>query len=46
MRENGEALGCYLGAYLRKDWENRLPEDKGARAYGELIKQVVIVLKY
>ena len=31
MRENGEALGRYLGAYLRKDWEHRLPEDKGAR---------------
>jgi hypothetical protein len=31
MRENGEALGRYLGAYLSKDWENRLPEDKGAR---------------
>ena len=24
MRENGEALGRYLGAYLRKDWEHRL----------------------
>jgi hypothetical protein len=31
MRENGEALGRYLGEYLSKDWENRLPEDKGAR---------------
>ena len=31
MRENGEALGRYLGAYLRKDWEHRQPEDKGAR---------------
>jgi hypothetical protein len=31
MRENGEALGRYLGEYLRKDWEHRLPEDKGAR---------------
>ncbi len=31
MRENGEALGRYLGTYLRKDWEHRLPEDKGAR---------------
>jgi hypothetical protein len=31
MRENGEALGRYLGEYLRKDWESRLPEDKGAR---------------
>jgi hypothetical protein len=82
MRENGEALGHYLGAYLRKDWEHRLPEDKGARcvryfghwskevrtkggrrkgppcnsrfgwmtprarAWRELVKQVVIVLKY
>lgn len=31
MRSNGEALGRYLGAYLRKDWDHRLPEDKGAR---------------
>ena len=31
MRENPEALGRYLGGYLRKDWEHRLPEDKGAR---------------
>ncbi len=31
MRENGEALGRYLGEYLRKDWDSRLPEDKGAR---------------
>ncbi|NBV24901.1 MAG: hypothetical protein EBS05_23650 [Proteobacteria bacterium] len=31
MRSNGEALGRYLGAYLRKDWEHRLLEDKGAR---------------
>ncbi|HWD20818.1 MAG TPA: hypothetical protein VHB20_16240 [Verrucomicrobiae bacterium] len=31
MRENGTALGRYLGEYLRKDWESRLPEDKGAR---------------
>jgi hypothetical protein len=31
MRENGEALGRYFGAYLGKDWEHRLPEDKGAR---------------
>jgi hypothetical protein len=31
MRTNGEALGRYLGAYLRKDWDSRLPEDKGAR---------------
>ena len=31
MRLNGEALGRYLGEYLRKDWEHRLPEDKGAR---------------
>lgn len=31
MRENGEALGRYLGEYLSKDWEHRLPEDKGAR---------------
>jgi hypothetical protein len=81
MRENGEALGRYLGAYLRKDWEHRLPEDKGARcvryfghwsenarikgerrqgppfnsrfgwmtprarAWRELVKQVVLVLK-
>jgi hypothetical protein len=82
MRENGEALGRYLGAYLSADWEHRLPEDKGARcvryfghwsksqrvqgehrrspphasrfgwmtpharAWRELVKQVVIVLKY
>ena len=82
MRENGEALGRYLGEYLSKDWEHRLPEDKGARcvryfghwsnhvrtlgerrttppngsrfgwmtprarAWRELVKQVVIVLKY
>ena len=25
MRESGEALGRYLGEYLRKDWEHRLP---------------------
>jgi hypothetical protein len=31
MRENGEALGRYLAAYLSADWEHRLPEDKGAR---------------
>jgi hypothetical protein len=31
MRESGEALGRYLGEYLSKDWEHRLPEDKGAR---------------
>jgi hypothetical protein len=31
MKETGEALGCYLGKYLAKDWEHRLPEDKGAR---------------
>jgi excisionase family DNA binding protein len=31
MRTNGEALGRYVGAYLQKDWDNRLPEDKGAR---------------
>jgi hypothetical protein len=31
MRQNGEALGRYLGEYLSKDWEHRLPEDKGAR---------------
>ena len=31
MRENGEALGRYLGAYLQKDWMHRWPEDKGAR---------------
>jgi hypothetical protein len=31
MRETGEALGRYLAAYLSADWENRLPEDKGAR---------------
>jgi hypothetical protein len=31
MRLNGEAMGRYLGKYLRKDWEHRLPEDKGAR---------------
>jgi len=31
MRANGAALGRYLGAYLRKDWEHRLPQDKGAR---------------
>ena len=82
MRETPEALGRYLGGYLSKDWENRLPEDKGARcvryfghwqktarkpgqpcqappnasrfgwltprakAWRELVKQVVIVLKY
>jgi hypothetical protein len=82
MRENGEALGRYLGEYLSKDWNHRLPEDKGARcvryfghwlksaktaterrksppydsrfgwmtprarAWRELVKQVVIVLKY
>lgn len=82
MREDGERLGRDLGAYLQKDWENRLPEDKGARcvryfghwskevrrknerrmappyncrfgwmtprarAWRELVKQVVIVLKY
>ena len=31
LRTNGEALGRYLGAYLHKDWDSRLPEDKGAR---------------
>jgi hypothetical protein len=31
MRQSGEALGCYLGKYLAKDWEHRLPEDRGAR---------------
>ncbi len=31
MRENGEALGRYLGMYLSKDWLHRLPEDKGLR---------------
>jgi len=31
MRESGEALGGYLGKYLAKDWEQRPPEDKGAR---------------
>jgi len=31
MRESGEALGCYLGKYLMKDWEQRPREDKGAR---------------
>ena len=31
MRENGEALGRYLGMYLSKDWLHRLPEDKGSR---------------
>jgi hypothetical protein len=31
IRESGEALGRYLGAYLSKDWQHRLPEDKGAR---------------
>jgi hypothetical protein len=82
MRENGEALGRYLGEYLSKDWKQRLPEDKGARcvryfghwskvprkpkerptsppvksvfgwmtprarAWREMIKQVVLVLKY
>jgi hypothetical protein len=82
MRENGEALGRYLGEYLSQDWANRLPEDKGARcvryfghwskevksqderrkappnnsrfgwmtprarAWRELVKQVVMVLKY
>ncbi len=82
MRENGEALGRYLGDYLKKDWNHRWPEDKGARclryfghwakeakpkgelrkgppthnqfgwmtqrarAWREMVKQVVIVLKY
>jgi len=82
MRENGTALGRYLGAYLQKDWDHRWPEDKGARcvryfghwskepkgktqrrigppfnsrfgwmtprarAWREMIKQVVIVLKF
>ena len=82
MRENGEALGRYLGEYLSKDWKQRLPEDKGARcvryfghwsktkrkrgekpkappfkavfgwmtprarAWREMIKQVVMVLKF
>jgi hypothetical protein len=82
MRENGEALGRYLGEYLSKDWAHRLPEDKGARcvryfghwskevrtigqrrkaaphgslfgwmtsrakAWRELVKQVVLVLRY
>jgi len=82
LRQNGEALGRYLGAYLRKDWEHRLAEDKGsrcvryfghwsktvrgkgerkqspphnaqfgwvtpqARAWREMIKQVVTVLNY
>jgi hypothetical protein len=31
MKSNGEALGRYLGKYLSKDWDARLPEDKGAR---------------
>lgn len=31
MRANAEALGRYLGEYLSKDWEQRLPADKGAR---------------
>ncbi len=31
MRESGATLGGYLGAYLRKDWDQRWPEDKGAR---------------
>ena len=31
MRENGEALGRYLADYLKKDWNHRWPEDKGAR---------------
>lgn len=82
MRANGEALGRYLGKYLSKDWEHRLPEDKGARcvryfghwaveprkpavrrkspphscrfgwltprarAWREMIKQIVLVLNY
>ncbi|PAW76247.1 MAG: hypothetical protein B9S33_21010 [Pedosphaera sp. Tous-C6FEB] len=82
MRANSEALGRYLGAYLRKDWDHRLPEDKGARcvryfghwskvepvkgqrkaappynarfgwltprarAWREMLKQVVLVLRY
>ena len=82
MRENGEALGRYVGGYLKKDWEYRWPEDKGARciryfghwstvvrqrgqrcqgppntsqfgwikprarAWREMIKQVVIVVTY
>jgi hypothetical protein len=36
MRENGEALGRYLGEYLRKDWEHRLPEGaSGVSATGQ-----------
>jgi hypothetical protein len=31
MPENRQALGRYMGRYLSKDWDNRLPEDKGAR---------------
>lgn len=31
MRENGEALRHYLGDYLKKDWNHRWLEDKGAR---------------
>ena len=31
MRENAEALGHYVGDYLKKDWKYRWPEDKGAR---------------
>jgi hypothetical protein len=31
MKANSEALGRYLGKYLKKDWDHRLPEDKGAR---------------
>lgn len=82
MKSNGEALGRYLGGYLQKDWNHRLPEDKGARcvrffghwsksgqrrgerkaapphnarfgwltpqarAWREMLKQVVMVLRY
>jgi hypothetical protein len=31
IRKNGEAVGRYVGKYISKAWENRRPEDKGAR---------------
>lgn len=42
MRKNAEALGFYLGDYLKKDWNHRLPEDKGARCiryFGHWLKE-------
>lgn len=31
MRKNGEAMGRYVGKYIGKAWDNRRPEDQGAR---------------